>query len=79
MELAGDVATNAAPLSVAVSKRLLWESWKLTPDQVEASETSLHHLLMSRPDAREGVESYLQRRTPRWQGSVSRDLPRSDG
>lgn len=78
LELARDVSTNTAPLSVAVSKRLLWESWSHTPDEVERSETRLHHFLMSRPDAREGVESFLRRRTPRWQGSVTRDLPDPD-
>ncbi len=75
VELARDVATNAAPLSVAASKRLLWESWDRTADQVEAAETDLHRLLMSAPDAREGVESFMEHRTPQWSGSVSRDLP----
>jgi enoyl-CoA hydratase/carnithine racemase len=75
MDLARDVAVNAAPLSVAASKQLLWESWDRTAAQVEESETRLHHLLMSNPDAREGVESFMERRRPRWQGSVSRDLP----
>ena len=73
--LARDVAVNAAPLSVAVSKRLLWESWDRSADEVEESETDLHRLLMSGADAREGVESFVERRSPRWQGSVSRDLP----
>jgi enoyl-CoA hydratase/carnithine racemase len=75
LELARDVAVHAAPLSVAVSKQLLWESWDRSADQVEQRETELHHFLMGRPDAREGVESFHLRRPPRWQGSVARDLP----
>lgn len=75
VELARDVAVNAAPLSVAVSKQLLWESWDRTAAQVEASETELHRLLMSGADAREGVESFIEGRPPRWRGSVSQDLP----
>ncbi len=75
LELARDVAVHAAPLSVAVSKQLLWESWDRSADQVEQRETELHHYLMGRPDAREGVESFLSRRPPRWQGSVADDLP----
>jgi enoyl-CoA hydratase/carnithine racemase len=75
LELARDVAVHAAPLSVAVSKKLLWESWDRSADQVEQRETELHHFLMDRPDAREGVESFLSRRPPRWQGSVADDLP----
>jgi len=79
MELARDVAVHAAPLSVAVSKRLLWESWDRSADQVETSETEAHHFLMARPDAREGVESFLEHRPPHWTGSVAGELPlRSD-
>jgi len=74
VELAAEVAANTAPLSVAASKRLLWSSWGRTAAQVEESETQLHHFLMGRPDAREGVESFLEKRPPRWRGSVSRDL-----
>jgi enoyl-CoA hydratase/carnithine racemase len=75
LDLARDVAAHAAPLSVAASKQLLWGSWDRTAAEVEASETDLHRLLMSGADAREGVESFLEKRPPRWQGSVSRDLP----
>ena len=74
VELARDVAVNAAPLSVATSKQLLWGTWDRSADDVERSETDLHHLLMSGADAREGVESFVEKRPPRWQGSVSRDL-----
>ena len=73
--LAREVAANAAPLSVAASKQLLWSSWDRTAGQIEASETELHRFLMARPDAREGVESFLERRAPRWQGSVAHDPP----
>jgi len=73
--IALDVAANTSPLSVAVTKRLLWESPGLTPAQVEHRETELHHHLMGRPDAAEGVMAWLERRPPRWTSSVSRDWP----
>ena len=75
LEIARDLATHAAPLSVAFSKRLLWESFELDAPGVERCETALHQLLMGQPDAIEGVVSYLERRPPRWRGSVSRDWP----
>jgi enoyl-CoA hydratase/carnithine racemase len=75
LEIARDVATNTSPLSVAVSKRLLWESPSLTAEQVEQWETDLHHHLMGRPDAAEGPVAYLQRRPPRWTSSVAKDWP----
>ena len=74
-ELAREIATNTAPLSVAVSKKLLWESYGLSPEDVERKETALHHHLMGRPDALEGVMAYLERRPPEWRGSVAHDFP----
>jgi enoyl-CoA hydratase/carnithine racemase len=72
LELAGDIATNTAPLSVAYSKRLLWDSWNLSPSEVEAFETEYHHYLMSHRDAREGVLAFLEKRQPQWEGRVTR-------
>jgi enoyl-CoA hydratase/carnithine racemase len=74
-ELARDVAANAAPLSVAVSKRLLWEAPLLQPEDVERKETALHLHLFKRPDAVEGPVAFVEKRPPRWQGRVSRDWP----
>jgi enoyl-CoA hydratase/carnithine racemase len=71
LDLARDVATYAAPLSVAASKQLLWDSWGLSRPEVEQLETSHHHHLMAHPDAREGVVAFLERRPPHWRGSVA--------
>lgn len=68
LELARDIAANTAPMSVAFSKRLLWDSWDLSRAEVEARETEDHHVLMAHPDAREGVMAFLERRPPRWTG-----------
>jgi len=76
LELARDIATNTAPLSVAISKRLLWESLHLTSDEVNRKETSLHHHLMGRSDAIEGVMAWLERRPPQWKLSPTADWPR---
>jgi enoyl-CoA hydratase/carnithine racemase len=80
MEVAGDIATNVAPMSAALSKRLLWDTMikGYTPRQVADLETVLHHRVMGSADAREGVEAFLERRAPRWTISVSeqwRPLP----
>jgi enoyl-CoA hydratase/carnithine racemase len=75
LEIARDIARNTAPLSVAVAKRLLWESGTLTAPEVERKETALHRVLMGSPDAVEGVMAYLEKRAPRWSLSVSRDWP----
>jgi enoyl-CoA hydratase/carnithine racemase len=75
LEIAREVAVEAAPLSVAISKRLLWRSPMLTPEEVGAEETRLHHHLMGRADAREGGLAYLEKRSPRWVSSVTKDWP----
>lgn len=73
--LARDIARNTAPLSVALSKHLLWESPPLSRDQVGQRETELHHHVMGRSDAAEGVMAYLERRAPEWRLSPTRDWP----
>src|SRR5512139_670074 len=75
LAMARDIADHCAPLSVALSKRLLWESRGLTRDEVGARETAYHHLVMGRPDALEGVMAFLERRPPRWSLAVPRDWP----
>ncbi len=73
--LAQDVAANAAPLSVALSKRLLWEAPRLSPEAVERKESALHRVLFALPDAVEGPVAFVEKRAPRWQARVSRDWP----
>ncbi len=74
-EMARDHAENAAPLSVAIAKRLLWESLELGPEDVERKETALHHVLMGAPDAIEGPVAFMQKRKPDWKLRVSKDWP----
>lgn len=77
LEIARDIAANTAPMSVAFSKRLLWESFSLSPEEVEARETADHHVLMAHQDAREGVVAFLERREPQWTGRAT-DVPPAD-
>lgn len=73
MAVAHDIAVNVAPMSAALSKRLLWDTMinGYPPRRVADLETQLHHRVMGSADAREGVEAFLQRRAPRWTSSVS--------
>ncbi|MBU6328777.1 MAG: enoyl-CoA hydratase/isomerase family protein [Acidobacteria bacterium] len=75
LEVAHDMAINTAPVSVAVTKRLLWGSFALDPAQIDRAETELHHHVMGEPDAREGVMAFLERREPRWSMTVTDDWP----
>jgi enoyl-CoA hydratase/carnithine racemase len=75
MVIARDIATNVAPMSAALTKRLLWDTAinGYTPRQVAALETQLHHRVMGTDDAREGVTAFLERRAPRFGGRLSAD------
>ncbi|MGV0853112.1 enoyl-CoA hydratase/isomerase family protein [Mycolicibacterium phlei] len=68
LEVAHDIAANTAPMSVAASKRLLWDSYDLDRAAVGARETEIHRAVMGHADAREGVLAFLERRAPRWTG-----------
>lgn len=75
MSIARDIAINVAPMSAALSKRLLWDTMTngYRPRQVARLETEAHRRVMGSADAREGVAAFLERRTPRWTASVSRE------
>ena len=68
LEMAADIAANTAPMSVAASKRLLWDSFDLTREQVGQRETDIHLALMAHDDAAEGVRAQLAGRPPNWTG-----------
>lgn len=68
LELAHDIAVNTAPMSVAASKRLLWDSFDLDRATVGERETQIHVSLMGHDDAKEGVRAFLQGRAPEWTG-----------
>lgn len=73
MAVARDIAVNVAPMSAALSKRLLWDTMTegYSARQVAWLETELHKRVMGGADAREGVAAFLERRAPRWSASVS--------
>jgi enoyl-CoA hydratase/carnithine racemase len=75
VQTARDIATNVAPMSAALCKRLLWDSAinGYTPRQVASLETQLHHRVMGTDDAREGVAAFLDRRPPRFSARLSAD------
>jgi enoyl-CoA hydratase/carnithine racemase len=77
LEVAHDIAINTAPVSVAISKRLLWESFSMTSDDMNQAESALHQHLMGKADAREGVTAFLERRDPKWSLTVNENWPKN--
>ena len=75
LERARDIAVNAAPMSVAISKRLLWEGVTLSVPEMRRREDPLFAWVGGQADAHEGVVSFLDKRPPEWKLSATRDRP----
>ncbi len=74
--LANEIAIHCAPVSVALTKKMLFEF--LTATDIEQIERT-NHLYFAytggQPDAREGVMSFMQKRPPEWSMKVPGDMP----
>jgi len=75
LERARDIAVNAAPVSVAIAKRLIWEGLTTPVAEMKKREDALFAWAGNQVDATEGVDSFLEKRAPSWKLSVSRDKP----
>lgn len=76
LALAREVVAHASPVSVAVTKRLLWEATTADAARAGRDERLLLEALLAGPDPREGVAAYLEKRSPRWTAGATADLPR---
>jgi len=65
----------AAPLAVALSKKLLWQGMALDAPAMMRAEGPPFAQLGGHADTREGIAHFLERRAPKWSGLVSKELP----
>ena len=75
-ELASSIAASAAPLSVALTRQMMWRNlaaphpmWAHRVDSPGVTSTG------SGADAREGIKAFFDKRPPVWSQSVPDDLP----
>jgi len=75
LELAVDIAANAAPLPVGIAKRLIWEGVGIDLAAWREREGKLFRFTTRHPDAREGTVAFFEKRPPAWTGSVTEEFP----
>ncbi len=75
LAMARDIADNAAPVSVAIAKRLLWDGVGVDLDALRKKEGRLLNWATKHADSREGTMAFMQKRAPEWSGSPSKELP----
>ncbi len=66
---------KAAPVSVAMTKRLLWEGITTPVEEMLRREVPLFFHAAEQADAIEGFTSFLEKRDPVWKLTVSKDMP----
>ncbi|MDH3682877.1 MAG: crotonase/enoyl-CoA hydratase family protein [Acidimicrobiia bacterium] len=75
-EIASDIAVNAAPVSVALTRQMLWRGLTFDhPMQSHRADSRAIQALGRMADAREGVTSFLEKRDPHWSLAPSSDTP----
>ncbi|MDP1632169.1 MAG: crotonase/enoyl-CoA hydratase family protein [Caulobacter sp.] len=74
--LAREIADNTAPVSIALTRQLLWRMAGADhPMEAHKADSRAIMARGAQGDAKEGVSSFLEKRTPAYPDTVSKDLP----
>lgn len=66
---------DTAPVSVGITKQLLWDGIDSDMDVSRGKETELLAWIGEKDDAKEGVMSFVEKRVPNWTMSAATDMP----
>jgi enoyl-CoA hydratase/carnithine racemase len=74
--LALEIADNTAPVSIAITRQLIWRmAGAAHPMEAHMADSRGIQLRGAMADVREGVNSFLEKRPPKFPDRVSKDLP----
>jgi enoyl-CoA hydratase/carnithine racemase len=74
--LAREIADNAAPVSVALARQMMWHGLAApTPYDAHVVDSRAMQATGQAADVREGIASFLDKRPPEFPGRVSTDVP----
>lgn len=74
--IAREIADNTAPVSVAITRQLIWRMAGAShPMEAHKADSRGIQARGRSADAREGVTSFLEKRPPNYPDKVSKDLP----
>ncbi len=74
--LAREIADNTAPVSIAITRQMIWRMAGADhPMEAHKADSRGIQTRGASADAREGVTSFLEKRTPNYPNKVSSDLP----
>lgn len=75
-EVAREIADNTAPVSIALMRQMAWRSLGMNhPMEAHRIESRGICTRGRSPDAKEGVQSFVEKRLPDFPCSVSKDMP----
>ncbi|HLI67099.1 MAG TPA: enoyl-CoA hydratase-related protein [Caulobacteraceae bacterium] len=75
-DLAREIAENTAPVSIAITRQMLWRFVGADdPSELLTLDGALSMDLGAGPDVKEGVTAFLEKRPPAFPGKASRDVP----
>ena len=75
-KLAQEIVENTSPVSVAMTRQMLWKLLGADhPMEAHKVDSRAIYELGKAGDAKEGVESFLEKRSPKFPSKVSKDMP----